>query len=305
MNSRAANPPTHRPTDRLNPTTSLSAQTPDNHRRHFVIAGGRPGRLRQRLSERDIALLSSLRVLHLMTGQQVRRLFYPDGNPVTQARKMRATLKRLAELRLIVRLRRRVGGLHAGSEGHIVGLSGLGHAVLDVGADIRQRHRSVSETKLAYQEHVLAVGQLLIDLVERARAGRCELQQFDAEPDSWRRFGGVGGQRITLKPDAFVRLVVDEWEIAAFIEQDMDTESLPTISRKCQVYVDYWRTGQEQHLHGVFPRIWWLVPDLARLKGIARVIQRLPNEARDLFAIALTEEAADQLVQLAGRGGAA
>jgi hypothetical protein len=213
--------------------------------------------------------------------------------------------KRLAELRLIVRLRRRVGGLHAGSEGHVVGLSGLGQAVLDVGAEVPRRHRSISETKLAYQEHVLSVGQLLVDLTDQARAGRCELLQFDAEPDCWRRFAGIGGQRITLKPDAFVRLAIEEWEIANFIEQDMDTESLPTISRKCQVYLDYWRTGQEQHHHGVFPRIWWLVPDLGRLKGIARVIQRLPSEARDLFAIALTEEVADRLVQLPAPGGTA
>lgn len=305
MNHHAADPPTHRPTHGVEPASPLPAETPDNSRRHFAIPGGRAGRLRQQLSERDIALLSHLRVLRLMTGQQVRRLFFPDGNPVTQARKARATLKRLAELRLIVRLRRRVGGLHAGSEGHVVGLSGLGQAVLDVGAEVPRRHRSISETKLAYQEHVLSVGQLLLDLTDQTRAGRCELLQFDAEPDAWRRFGGVGGQRIALKPDAFVRLAIDEWEIANFIEQDMDTESLPTISRKCQVYLDYWRTGQEQHDHGVFPRVWWLVPDLGRLKGVARVIQRLPREARDLFAIALTEEAADRLVQLPASGGTA
>jgi hypothetical protein len=209
---------------------------------------------------------------------------------------------RLVELRLVVRTPRRVGGLHAGSDGQVLGLSGLGQAVLDVGSDIKRRHRSVADTKLAHQEHVLAVTQLIVELNERARSGQCKLLQLDAEPGCWRRFSGIGGQRITLKPDAFVQLAVDEWEIAAFIEQDMATESLPTITRKCGVYVDYWRSGQEQRDHGVFPRIWWLVPDVARLKAIARATQRLPSEARNIFTIALTSDAAEQLVQLPSTG---
>jgi Replication-relaxation len=304
MNSRATNPPTHRPTDRLNATTPLHAQTLDNDHRHFVTVGGRAGRLRQRLSGRDISILLSLRQLRLMTGAHVRRLYFPDGNPITQARKARATLKRLAELQLIVRLRRRVGGIHAGSEGHVVGLSGLGQAVLDVGADVRRRHRSVSETKLAYQEHVLTVTELYTQLIERTRMlADCELLAFAAEPQCWRRFAGVGGQRSTLKPDAFVRLAVEDFEVSAFIEVDMATESLPTIVRKLGVYGGYWRSGQEQHDYGVFPAVWWLVPDIARLKAIVRAIKRIPQTAQQVFKVVTIDEAATLLTQLPETGG--
>jgi hypothetical protein len=101
-----------------------------------------------------------------------------------------------------------------------------------------------------------------------------------------------------LKPDAYLRLDVDDFEIAAFIEMDLDTESLPTIGRKLGAYVDYWRTSTEQHRHGVFPRVWWLAPDNARLHAIAQTIRRVPHEARALFTVALADEAAALLTQL-------
>ena len=302
MTHQATPPPTAGPTARRESATPQPARLSSSSQRHSAIPGGRAGRLRRRLTERDIELLSLLRRMRFMTGEHLRRLCFPDGNPVTQARKCRAVLKRLSDHGLIIRLSRRVGGFRSGSDVQVLGLSGLGQAVLDVGTQSKRRHRSVTDTKLTFKEHALAVSDLLVDLIERSRAGQCELLQFDAEPECWRPFVGVGGQRLILKPDAFVRLAIDDWEIASFIEQDMDTESLPTIARKCQVYINYWRSGQEQRNHGVFPRVWWLVPDLGRLKGIARVIQRLPKDAQQLFAIVLTEEAAEQLVQLPAPG---
>lgn len=264
----------------------------------------RAWRLRQQLSERDLELLCMLRELRLMTGKQIRRAFFPDGNQITQARKSRAVLKRLDELQLIVRLRRRVGGLHAGSEGQVVGLSGLGYAVLDIGLDTPKRHRRVTETKLAFQDHVLAVAELRIQLIEQSRAGHAELLEFQAEPDCWRRFSGIGGQAVTLKPDGFVRLGVGDYELASFIEQDMATESLPTITRELGVYVAYWRSAQEQQANSVFPRVWWLVPTAARLHAIASCIHRLPREARELFAVCLISEAVTSLTLTTTSGGA-
>jgi hypothetical protein len=201
----------------------------------------------------------------------------------------------LTELGAVVRLRRRVGGVRAGSDGHVYGLSGLGFAVLD--PDAAHRYRRVPETKLAYQAHVLAISELGVTLTERARTGLCVVDEFRAEPGCWRWFDGIGGRR-ALKPDAYVRLDVEGYELSAFIEQDMDTESLPTIRRKLDLYVDYWRTGTEQHRYGVFPRVWWLVPDHHRLRAIGDTIRQLSNDAHDLFTIALTADAPDRLTHL-------
>lgn len=261
--------------------------------------------LAARLGPRDLAVLRSLQELRLMSGSQIRRLHFPGSNAITQARKSRAALQRLTELRVVVRLRRRVGGIRAGSEGHVYGLSGLGLSVLDLDREISRRHRSVPETKLAYQAHVLAVSELAVGLIEQARSGACVIEELRAEPGCWRWFGGLGGGRRVLKPDAYVRLGVDDFEMTAFIEMDLDTESVPTIARKLAVYVDYWRTGTEQREHDVFPRVWWLVPDIARLRAITAAIQRVPAEARDLFTVTLADQASTSLIRLPSPEGGA
>lgn len=266
---------------------------------------GRAARLRERLSDRDLLVLRDLARLRLVTGKQLRRLHFAAGDLTTQARKARATVGRLAELDLIVRLARRVGGMRAGSEGFVIGLSGWGHAVLalDSTAEPRRRRR-VIETKPAFQSHVLAVSELYVQLVEASRVGLAELIDFAGEPEAWRRFGGIGGQAVVLKPDAFVRLGIGEFEVLAFIEQDMATESLPTIVRKCEVYIAHWRSGLEQRQLGAYPKVWWLVPSTHRRDSIQRVLKRLPGEARALFEICLTAEAVPLLAQPLAEGGA-
>lgn len=268
-----------------------------------MSARGRAVRLLDRLSQRDIAILGDLDLLRLLTGKQLRRLHFADGDPVTQARKARAVMRRLSDLGVIVRLERRVGGMRSGSEGFVIGLSGWGFAVLDVVHNRQRRHRRVIETKPAFQSHILAVSELYVDLVEHSRRDGHELLEFAGEPDAWRRFGGLGGEAITLKPDAFVRLGVGDVEVLAFVEQDLATESLPTIARKLAVYVAYWRSGQEQRQHGVFPRVWWLVPTTGRAEAIRRVVAGLAREAQALFAVCLAHEATAALTHLPTEGG--
>jgi len=251
--------------------------------------------LRTQLGERDLAVLESLSHLRLLTGKQVQRLHVADGSPLTQARRARTLLQRLTTLRLVVRLERRIGGIRAGSEGHLYALSGLGQAVLGVGGPIGRRRRPMGETKPWFQNHLLAVAELAVELTTHTRDGRVELLAFETEPACWRRFTGSGGQLITLKPDAFVRVGLGEYEQRAFIEMDLSTESLPTIEGKCRRYVAYWRTGREQQAHGVFPRVWWLVPSEPRLASIAGVIRRLAQEAQALFTVVLSSQAVDQL----------
>lgn len=263
---------------------------------------GHARRLAARLSGRDLAILQSLRELRLMSGDQVWRLHFPGGHPATQARKARAALARLVRLALIVRLRRQVGGVRGGSQGFTFGLSGLGQAVLDLDQPAK-RHRRMTETKPAFADHALMVSELRVELAEVARSERLPQLDFLAEPKCWRPFAGAAGQTVVLKPDAFVRLVRDGYELTAFVEVDMATESLPTISRKLAVYVAYWRSGTEQARHGVFPRTWWLVPTPARAAGLTSVIRRLPAEARPLFSVRLHEDATNQLISLPTQGG--
>lgn len=92
-------------------------------------------------------------------------------------------------------------------------------------------------------------------------------------------------------------LGIEEFEHRAFIEMDLGTESLPTISRKCQRHVAYWHSGLEQQRHGVFPKVWWLVTNPHRLNGIVGVIAKLAHSAQSLFAVALHHDAPHLLTQ--------
>ncbi|WP_370382451.1 replication-relaxation family protein [Catenulispora sp. GAS73] len=255
-------------------------------------------RLADRLGTRDHAILASLQEFRLMSGSQLRRLHFPGGDQSTQARKTRAVLRRLTELGVVTRAERRVGGVRSGSEGFCYGLSGLGHAVLDIGQLAARRHRSNIETKSAFAAHVLGVSELAVELTEQSRAGSCAIEELRAEPGCWRSFTAHSGARRVLKPDAYVRLTVGVFDLASFVELDMATESLPTIARKNEVYVDYWRSGAEQQASGFFPRVWWCVPHHARLQAIARTISRLPEAVHGLFAVTLTEHAAHALTHI-------
>lgn len=264
----------------------------------------RARRLLERLGPRDLAILASLQELRILSGNQLGRLHVASDQSVTNTRKTRATLQRLTELGAIVRLRRRVGGVRAGSQGFVYALSGLGQAVLDLGHHPTHRRQRTADTKPAFQTHALAVSETVVRLVERCRTGQADLLDVAAEPRCWRRFPGLGGQTVTLKPDAFVRLGVSGYEVSAFVEMDLDTESLPTIARKLAVYIAYWRSGLEQQRLGVFPMTWWLVADTARGQAIARTIGRLPAETRALFTVCLASQFVDLLTQRPTEGGA-
>ena len=260
---------------------------------------GRVVRLRAQLSDRDLAVLGALYKLRLLTARQVQRLYVVDGSPYAQARRTQALLKRLFALKLVVRLSRVIGGVRAGSSGFVYGLTGLGQAVLEVEGPYGRRRRRVWETKPHFQDHVLAVAELYVRLVELERQGQAELLAFDGEPAAWRRFTGSGGERIVLKPDAYARIGLGEFERRAFIEVDLSTESLPTIERKCLRFIDYWRSGTEQQRYGVFPQVVWLVPDEQRRAKVQGVVDRLPAEARVLFAVTLFGDGPGLLTMLA------
>jgi hypothetical protein len=176
--------------------------------------------------------------------------------------------------------------------------------VLALGQYTTRRHRRVGETKPAFQNHTLAVTETYVQLVERARTGGAEVLAFVTEPECWRRFSGGLGAPITLKPDAYVQVGLGDYERLAFLEADLDSESAPTIRRKLEVYVAYWRSGSEQRNHGVFPVVLWLVPDEPRLTVIARMIGQLPPDGQALFMVCRLDEAAGQLTQPITEGGA-
>jgi hypothetical protein len=255
-------------------------------------------RLRRELGERDQALLESLCRVRLLTTEQIARLHCADLSVNTRGRRSRELMRRLHEQRLVSRLPRAIGGIRAGSRGHVYGLSGLGQAVLNC-PGIGKRRRAVWQAKPYFQDHMLAVSELYVRLIEICRDSDAELLAFTAEPACWRRFPGAGGQPIILKPDAYVRVGLGEFELASFVEVDLGTESLPTIQRKAQTYVDYWRSGLEQQARGVFPQVLWLAPNVYRSQAMASALQRAaPGQASALFMVTTDSDGPRRLTSL-------
>ena len=250
------------------------------------------------LGPRDWAVLEDLARVRLLTTAQVRRLHVHEGSALTEARRSRALLQRLHDLAVIHRLGRRVGGLRAGSQGFTYGLSTLGQRLTsDRGPAGGIRKRKPWEPSSVFVDHVLAVSELYVRLreveVDTGREDRAvKLDIFDAEPACWRWWVGAAGERLVLKPDAFVSVLTSEFEYRTFVEVDRATESLPVVRRKAEVYVDYWRSGTEQAEEGLFPRVLFVVPTTKRLEAVVSVLSRLDPETWQLFQVVSEAQAA-------------
>jgi hypothetical protein len=147
--------------------------------------------------------------------------------------------------------------------------------------------------------HTLAVSDLYVRLRKAERAGRVELLAFDAEPVCWRRFVRLGGVAGVLKPDAYLRLGVGEFEDSFFIEMDLGSERRGQLTRQHHAYREYFRAGVEQTTTGIFPGVLWIVPDAQRVALFNDIHRGLPEQTRRLFTLATREQA------LAALGGLA
>jgi Replication-relaxation len=244
----------------------------------------------EQLSARDLQILSTVARFRVMSGAQLRELFWPQGSLETRARLARRGLARLAKLELLTPLARRVGGVRAGSAGLTFALAPNGQRLLQTGSPTR-RVRRPHTPGARHLAHTLAIAQLYVDLTVLERS-RVELLAFDPEPDCWATYPGPYGAPQLLKPDAYLKLGSGEYLFSWFIEQDMATEAPVTILGKARRYFDCWRTGTLQAERGVFPRTAWIAPDTARAETITEALRRLPAEARKLFIVTTAAEAA-------------
>ncbi|WP_187438253.1 replication-relaxation family protein [Actinomadura decatromicini] len=245
------------------------------------------------LTDRERAIVGTLGAVRVATARQLVALHCADVRP----RQARAVLASLADRQVLARLKRVVGGARAGSAGYVYTLGPAGLRLL---ASAGSRPRRPWELGPLFLAHNLAVTELYVGLMLAVRAGEIGAVEFAAEPACWRSFFGPGGERVTLKPDAYLRSQLGRYVDRWFVEVDLGTESRTTLARKADRYRQYWRSGSEQAKTGVFPRVIFLVPDEHRREVITEVLGRQPAEAWPLFAVARTDEAVTRLAQGAG-----
>ncbi|WP_228797526.1 replication-relaxation family protein [Nocardia cyriacigeorgica] len=216
--------------------------------------------LGERLSERDWSILRSVSEHRFLTVPQIQTLHFGDLPEASGLRTAQRVLARLRHERLVQQLTRRIGGHRAGSSGVVYYLDDVGERLLraDTGAIARRRFH---EPTNRFLDHQLAIADAHVALIQADRAGQLELLRCDIEPTAWRTYMGIGGARLTLKPDLYAEVATppdSEYVDTAFIEIDKGTESIPTLIKKCREYEAYRRQGIEQESSdGAFPFVIW------------------------------------------------
>ena len=187
-----------------------------------------------------------------------------------------AAVWRLEGWRIVDRLPRRVGGVRGGSASLVYAVGPAGRRLLD---EIRARKlRRLGTPGDRHVAHTLAITELVVRLHEADLGGELDLVQLQTEPACWREFlGGLLATRVVLKPDLFARVGAGAFEDRYFIELDLGTEHIATLIGKAKRYLAYYRSGEEQSRHEVFPRVVWTVPDRRRAEEVAEALRRAAN----------------------------
>lgn len=252
--------------------------------------------LQHRLTDDDRTVLRHLRQLRVLTGLQLQRLMYGDGD-AAKHRRLRQ-LSRLSRWGLIVRLERRVGGVGGGSRSTVYVLDVAGLRLIDPTGMARRPWQPSSP----FVTHAVMVSETYVQMVEADRQGRVELLHFDAEPRCWRDWTNHVGQAQMLKPDAYAVVAVGDYEHHWFIEADRATESRPRLVAKSRAYVEYFATGIELARNGVTPRVAYITTTPERAEVICDAVRQVGTEHWHQFAVTTEDRAVELLAARTGGG---
>jgi len=253
------------------------------------LTASRLQHLAESLRDRDLELLRFVHDSRFATGHQLVRHFWQSSDQASAAaRNARRALKRLVDLRVLTTLPRRIGGIRTGSQGLVYGVGHAGGRLLTI------RGVTGAQAELPgtlHLSHTLATTELAVRLAEAERSGDLEVIEVQQEPVCWRSFPGLGGVTRVLKPDLFIRLGAGALEDRWMVEVDLGSESGRTLGRKAAVYREHYRSGREQHDHGVYPRLLWTAPDSERAVQIEGVLDAQLAEVRRLCSVRTFEDA--------------
>lgn len=239
------------------------------------MTGSHIATLKDQLLGRDFELLVSVDKYRLLSTRQIQRLHFDHAHPtpVAAARACNRTLVRLRGNGVLRALERRIGGARAGSAGSVWYVGPAGDRLLrDVDPEARSGRRNYREPSRHFVEHMLAIAELAIQVVEASRRGAVEVLRIDTEPASWEQSLSRHGVAQWLKPDLRLVTATAEEEYHWFVEADLATEHLPVILRQCSAYQAFRATGRYQAVHGVFPAILWVTPTPGRAAAIRAAV---------------------------------
>jgi Replication-relaxation len=252
----------------------------------------------EELTPRYTTPLPHLARVRLLSGAQLDRLLSaPELSPETVGRVRRRIMARLAELGLVAMLGRRIGGVRAGSAGHVYTLTTAGRrflALLNGQPEPARKQPSPVPGDL-FLAHTLTISGIYVDLIEHARRGGFDVHSFVTEPHCWYSIGSGG----MLRPDAYVILRIGNTGHCWWLEIDAGTETAPRLRAKIRTYRDH-ATGGGTGPNGVPPRLLFTTPDQHR----AHQITALLSEGDDTTTATTHDQAAAYMAgELACGGG--
>ncbi|WP_105130369.1 replication-relaxation family protein [Streptococcus suis] len=243
-----------------------------------------------RLTKRDYEVLSLLNRCRYATTKQLVELYFRENKPKTATRRANLLTKKLLNLGLIHHLERRVGGVRAGSGSYIWFITHKGIKELrKIDPSIKLRLKNRYEPTRNHLKHQLFVTQIFVELKILDADEKMLLENFSFEPKCWRSFATLFSH-FTLKPDAFARLTIGNFEDAYFFEADNATEHLGRVVAKCKQYIAYYNTGIEQRENCIFPMIVWIVPDEKRKMALETRIREDLDAYWELFSVITLDE---------------
>lgn len=245
-------------------------------------------RLDRQLSDREQAIVRLLVQLAAVSGDQLRRLYFPHaGNGRGDSQVARRVLLRMTKRGVLARFTRRVGGTARGSEGYRYRLGPNGQRLAQTWELLpTDRARHPLEPGERFLRHRLAVSELYVRLVEAERHGELVVRSFEAEPASWRTFSASFAGTRTLKPDAFFQVSLDdELDLLWFAELDLGSVSQTTRASQAEAYRRYWQSGPD-----AMPRVLWITLDAATAERAAAAI-RPEGEPGGLFVVCTLDQA--------------
>ncbi|MFM0773127.1 replication-relaxation family protein [Streptococcus suis] len=243
-----------------------------------------------RLTKRDYDVLSLFNRCRYATTKQLVELYFRENKPKTATRRANLLTKKLSNLGLIHHLERRIGGVRAGSGSYIWHITYKGIKVLrEIEPSVKLKLKNRYEPTRNHLKHQLFVTQLFVELYKLHSGRKLFLENFSFEPKCWRSFTTLFSH-FTLKPDAFAKLIIGDFEDAYFFEADNATEHIGRVIAKCKQYIAYFNTGIEQRENEVFPLVVWIVPDEKRKIGILNRIKEDLDAYWELFEVVTLDE---------------
>ncbi|MGH3566348.1 MAG: replication-relaxation family protein [Pseudonocardia sp.] len=242
--------------------------------------------LAEQLTDRYTAPLPHLARVRLLSGTQLDRLLAsPELSPETTGRVRRRIMGRLAQLGLVAMLGRRIGGVRAGSAGHVYALTTAGHRLLALlnDAPVPPRKQPSHVPGDLFLTHTLTISGVYVDLIEHSRTGGFHVHTFTTEPHCWHPTGNGA----YLRPDAYAIARTGALGQCWWLEIDTGTETIPRLRAKIRAYRDFLTSGGVGP-DGAPPRVLFTTPDTHR----AHIITGLLGDTDEVITATTHQRAA-------------